>query len=76
VVVSKRRKKPKRKPVPPAKSKVRVVRPVTQGEAIAKWKADNERLGVGYMNEAYDRLNTERGIVIDPHASVPRRYAW
>ena len=52
--------------------KFRVVKTVTQGEAIAKWKADNVRLGLAHLNEAYDRLNEEKGIVINPKSIVRR----
>lgn len=52
--------------------KFKLRKPATQGEAIAKWKADNERLGLTHLNEAYDRINEEKGIVIDPKTVVRR----
>jgi hypothetical protein len=35
-----------------------------QYKAAVKWMTDNERLGVGYMNEDYIKLNKEKGIYL------------
>ena len=40
--------------------------------ALAKWAADNKRLGVEFLTEAYHRTNAEKGIVPNPNAPVRR----
>ena len=50
----------------------RVTRPVLQGDAVAKWQSDNERLGAGHLTTAWRRVNAEKEIIINPRRPVRR----